>query len=217
MSSRFRLSWKPVILFAVLALIGSAQSSWAQYPYCMYNCDGLSGLPPQNPPARSFDSFIIQAYQGAYSRNPTCFQRQIEWDRLETAYYNGTLLAEARRFVATLFMTQASYNVPDLVTYQQTPSYEAINPAAWQDRASIERFVTDLYEAFLQRSVAGDMAGLCFWSNNVCQEGRKKGIRAFEESIEFGNLVNGLFFGNRPVCQIIDPDPCRPGRICPQL
>lgn len=212
MSLRSRLSWKPVLLFAVLAMIGSVQSSWAQYPYCISNCDGLPGVPPQNPAGRSFDSFIIRAYQGAYSRNPTCFQRQVEWDRLENAYYTGTLLEEARRYVATLFMTQASYNVQDLTTYQQTSSYEAINPAAWQDRASIERFVTDLYEAFLQR--APDQAGLCFWSNNVCQEGRKKGIRAFEESIEFGNLVNGLFPGLRP-CEF-QQEPCGTGRICPQ-
>ncbi|HEV2844547.1 MAG TPA: DUF4214 domain-containing protein [Thermoanaerobaculia bacterium] len=198
----------------MLALIGSAQSSWAQYPYCMSNCDGLPGLPPQTPAGRSYDNFVVRAYQGAYSRNPTCFERQAEWDNLSDAAFNGTLLEEARRFVATLFMTQASYNVPDLTTYQQTSAYQTINPSTAQDRASIERFVTDLYEAFLQR--APDQAGLCFWSNNVCQEGRKKGIRAFEESIEFGNLVNGLFAGLRPCNFNPDPEPCGIGRICPQ-
>jgi Domain of unknown function (DUF4214) len=211
MSARSRSSWKPVLLFAILAMAGLAQSSWAQYPICMYNCSGLPGSGIQNPTGRSFDNFITRAYQGAYSRNPTCFERQAEWDRLSAAYDSGTLKAEASRFVATLFITQASYNVKDLTTYQQTPAYEAINPASGVDRASIERYVTDLYETYLQR--APDQAGLCFWSNNVCQEGRKKGIWAFEESIEFGNLVNGLFPGLRP-CTTIRPTECQPGQIC---
>jgi len=213
MSARSRLSWKPVLLFAILAMAGLAQSSWAQYPICMYNCSGLPGLPPQTPASRSFDSFIIRAYQGAYSRNPTCFERQIEWDNLSDAYNGGFLKAEASRFIATLFITQASYDVKDLATYQQTPAYEAINPAYLEDRASIERYVTDLYETYLQRPP--DQSGLCFWSNNVCQEKRKKGIWAFEESIEFGNLVNGLIRGIRP-CTTIRPTECQPGQICNQ-
>jgi len=164
---------------------------------CQSDCSGLPGLPPQSPAPRSYDEFIDLAYQGAYGRQGTCIERRNEYNRLVTAASGGTLLAEARRFVATLFMTQASYDAQDLTTYLQTTEYQQRNPQDHTDRASIESFIADLYRAFLQREP--DLAGQCFWANNVCSEGRKKGIRAFEVSIEFGNLVNGLFAGTRPL------------------
>jgi Domain of unknown function (DUF4214) len=177
------------------------------------DCSSLPGLPPQNPASRSFDDFITLAYIGAYGRSPNCFERQNEYDNLASAAANNTLLAEARRFVATLFMTQASYNVNDLVTYVQTSEYEQRNPETNVCRARVMDFVADLYRAFLQREP--DQAGQCFWANNVCVEGRKKGIRAFEASIEFGNLVSGLFDGGPPCCvtfchfgYVFNPDTC---------
>jgi hypothetical protein len=185
-----------IAFFLMAAINFAAYQSLAQSS-CQQSCDGLPGLPPQSPPARSFDEFIQQAYAGAYGRSASCFERRAEYNRLVTAAAGGTLTAEARRFVATLFMTQASYDAQDLTTYLQTPEYQARNPQDNNDRASIESFVADLYRAFLQREP--DLGGQCFWSNDVCSEGRKKGIRAFEVSIEFGDLVSGLFDGG-PIC-----------------
>lgn len=204
---------KRVLLAALIVVLSvSVVPSPAMAQSCTQNCDGLPGLPPQFPEPRSYDDFIIQTYLGAYGRFPTCAERLIEYNNLQNAAANGTLLAEARRFVATRFMTQASYDVNDLTTYQQTSEYEARNSQYINDRAHLEAFVTDLYRAFLQREP--DAAGHCFWSNDACTLGRKHTIRAFEESIEFGRLVEGLYDFGEPDCTIRDPgDGCNNGRI----
>jgi hypothetical protein len=168
---------------------------------------------PQTP--RSYDDFIIRAYQGALGRIPTCLERQNEYNNLVNAAANGTLLAESRRFVATLFMTQSSYDDPNNFNYLQTSAYQARNPQDMNDLAHLQSFVTDLYHAFLQREP--DTDGLNFWVANAQNEGRKKVIRAFEVSIEFGDLVNQLFDGGPPACCIrrtcprgtfFDPETC---------
>lgn len=211
------------LIFLIPSLLMPLQSSRAQTACtswlggCQCTCDGLSSLPPQNPPERSYDSFIIQAYQGAYGRTPTCQERQNEyWNLVNASFSSSALLDEAKRFVSTLFETQQSYDTPgiDPCGYTQTPEYEQRNANCHCsgntcncptfpdcDRVATESFTGDLYGAFLQRSP--DLGGQCFWSNNVCSEGRKKGIEAFKVSTEFGNLVNGLFDGGEPC------DPCR--------
>jgi hypothetical protein len=207
------------LVFLILLLLLSLQTSWAQTACnyslggCQCNCDGLSGSPPQNPLPRTYDSFIIKAYTGAYGRLPSCLERQDEyWNLVAASYSSSALLEEGKRFVATRFMTQASYDIPGISPsgYTQTPAYEQRNPAWKTDRMSLEAFVGDLYKAFLQRPP--DLAGQCFWTNSVCTYGRKQGIEAFKVSIEFGNLVNGLFDSG---------EPCSSGggcqqRICPQ-
>lgn|GEM_PF-2883345 len=123
----------------------------------------------------------------------------------------GALNQEARRFVSTLFETQASYNAPDLTTYCQTPEYESINPAFCNALVGtgLAGFLTDLYQAFLLREP--DSPGFNFWLNN--NDGRKHLILAFQVSIEFGTLVGNLFPGTRPSCPpprcdvTVDPDP----------
>jgi Domain of unknown function (DUF4214) len=208
---------KRVLLAALIAVLTvSAVPSQAMAQSCTLDCSGLPGLPPQFPEPRSYDDFIIQTYVGAYGRFPTCGERLIEYNRLRNAAANGTLLAEARRFVATRFMTQTSYNANDFTTYQQTAAYETRNPASANDRAHLEAFVTDLYHAFLQREP--DAAGHCFWANDACGAlGRKHTIRAFEESIEFGRLVEGLYDLGEPDCIIREPgdpgDGCGGGQI----
>lgn len=204
----------------VLALMLCIAAVVATTPYIGYTQQ------PQGP--RSFDEFIQRAYLGAYGRAATCAERQAEYDRLVNAAANGTLLAEARRFVATLFMTQASYDDPTLFNYLQTSTYQARNPQDMNDLAHLQAFVTDLYRAFLQREP--DSSGLNFWVQNAQNEGRKKVIRAFEESIEFGSIVNQLFDSGPPCCvtfcprgTIFNPDTCSceddgndclPGMIC---
>src|SRR4051794_37887843 len=167
---------------------------------------------------RGYLEFIDLTYLGAYGRDASCFELRVEYTRLVNAAAGGTLNAEARRFVATRFMTQTSYNDSDLSDYVQTTQYEAINPAANGDRTSLTSFIADLYRAFLQREP--DAGGQCFWTNNTCSEGRKHAIRAFEESIEFGNVVAGLYDSGAPSCGPGpgDGDPClrgRPGDIQP--
>ncbi|HEV2800461.1 MAG TPA: DUF4214 domain-containing protein [Pyrinomonadaceae bacterium] len=162
---------------------------------------------PQGP--RSYEEFIRRAYLGAYGRQPTCAELQNEYNNMVNAAANGQLLARARRFVATLFMTEASYDMPPHV-YVQTNTYNARNPA---DSGRHREFVTDLYRAFLQREP--DTPGLDFWTNEVHKWGRKHVIGAFEVSIEFGNIVSQLFDGGAPCCiifcprgTIFNPDTC---------
>jgi len=198
---------RSALVFLFLLVLLPLRSSWAQTACtyslggCQCSCDGLSSLPPQNPSSRSYDSFIIQAYTGAYGSLPTCAQRQAEyWNLADASYSNSALLEEAKRFVSTLIETQASYDTPgiDPSGYTQTPRYEQRNPAYQMDRIHLEAFVGDLYKAFLQRSTNNDLGGQCFWTNSVCSYGRKQGIEAFKVSIEFGNLVNGLYDSGEP-------------------
>jgi Domain of unknown function (DUF4214) len=153
---------------------------------------------------------------GALGRLPNCFEAQAEYDALESAASVGALREEARRFVNTLFETQASYDTPDLTTYCQTPEYEAINPAYCNPFVGmgLEDFLTDQYRAFLLREPDSD--GFNFWLNN--NSGRKHLILAFQLSIEFNTLVDNLYPGTRPACVIecpsCNPEPCEPPRIC---
>ncbi|MDQ1557261.1 MAG: hypothetical protein QOD32_321 [Pyrinomonadaceae bacterium] len=152
---------------------------------------------PQGP--RSYEEFIRRAYLGAYGRQPTCIELQNEYNNLVDAAANGQLNARARRFVATLFMTNASYDMPPNV-YVQTNAYNARNPA---DSGRHRDFVTDLYRAFLQREP--DTSGLDYWTNDAFVSGRRHTIRAFEESIEFNDLVSQLFDGGAPCCLVFCP------------
>ena len=160
---------------------------------------------------RSYAQFISGAYLGALGRPPTCTEAQAEYDALVNAASVGALNQEARRFVATLFITQATLNVPNLTTYCQTPEYESINPASCNAfiGTGMPGYLTDLYQAFLLRNP--DTPGFNFWLNN--NNGRKHLIFAFQESIEFGTLVSNLFQGSRPSCPppgcnvTVNPDP----------
>jgi hypothetical protein len=159
---------------------------------------------------RSYTEFIDAAYVGALGRFPTCFEEQAEYDSLVNAASVGALHQEAKRFVSTLFMTQASYDVADLSTYCQTSEYEAINPASCNAfvGTGLGDFLTDLYQAFLLREPDSD--GFNFWLSN--NNGRKHLIDAFQSSIEFDILVDNLYAGTRPTCFIecpeCNPDPC---------
>ena len=181
----------------------------------------LPGLTPLSMPGRiasadpniprSYAEFINGAYLEALGRLPSCTEAQAEYDALVSAASAGALNQEARRFVSTLFITQATYNVPNLTTYCQTPEYESINPASCNASigTGLGAFLTDMYQAFLLREP--DTPGFNFWLNN--NNGRKHLIHAFQESIEFGTLVSNLFQGNRPSCPVprcnvtVDPDP----------
>jgi hypothetical protein len=182
-----------VAIFAVLAVPLFPSLALAQ---CTQSCDGLTSDDPHYPDARGYISFIDVAYQGALGHGPTCAARVNEYNALVSAAGNGNLAAEASRFVATLFMTQASYDAQDLTTYTQTTAYQSRNSSSNTDRTHLQSFVTDNYHAFLQRDP--DDGGLCFWTNDACTSGRKHVILSFVASIEFGRLVGGLYDDGPP-------------------
>ncbi|HET6978756.1 MAG TPA: DUF4214 domain-containing protein [Pyrinomonadaceae bacterium] len=180
----------------------------------------LPGLTPPSMPgsvahakptlSRTYAEFITGAYQGALGRNPSCAESQAEYDALASAASGGTLLQEAKRFVSTLFETQASFNVGDLTTYCQTAEYESLNPASCNASigTGMSGFLTDCYQAFLLREP--DSSGFNFWLNN--NNGRKHLLLAFQLSGEFGNVVSDLVAGSRPSCPTrcdvtVDPSP----------
>ena len=181
----------------------------------------LPGLTPLGLPGRtvsadpniprSYAEFIKGAYVGALGRMPSCTEAQAEYDALANAAASGTLIEEAKRFVSTLFETQASFNVLNLTTYCQTPEYESLNPASCNANigTGMPGFLTDLYQAFLLRDP--DTSGFNWWLSN--NNGRKHLIFAFQDSGEFHTLVANLFPGSRPSCPgprcdvVVDPDP----------
>ena len=191
-----------IVAVAILVILAVPVLAFAQQPVCEQATCG-AGDPPHDPGSRGYQDFIELTYEGAYGRAATCGEIRIEFFRLRNAASNGAaaLNEEARRFVATRFMTQASYDAQDLTTYVQTSEYDAIRPLNQNDRATILLFIADLYRAFLQREP--DDGGQCFWANDACgnttaEAARKHPIRAFEESTEFGNLVSGLYDDGPP-------------------
>jgi hypothetical protein len=169
---------------------------------------------------RSYSEFIDGAYFGALGRFPTCEEEQAEYDALVSATSAGNRLAEARRFVSTLFETQASFDDPG-GTYCQTTEYEARNPAYCNPLVNerSDGFITDLYGAFLLRQP--EQAGFNYWMSAIQPpNGRKVVLNGFRDSTEFGVIVGALYQGARPDCggggcQIscprgytLDPDTC---------
>lgn len=201
-------------LLLMLLVVGIPGSTAVNIPGSIASAD------PTIP--RSYAEFIEGAYLGALGRPPECFEAQQEYDALVAAASVGALHQEAERFVATLFETQASYDVNDGTTYCQTQEYESRNPAFCNVvvGTGLADFVTHLYRAFLLREP--DSLGLNYWINN--NGGRKHLINAFRVSIEFETLVDHLFAGTRPSCVIdcpeCNPDPCpgpnqtRPNPLC---
>lgn len=172
---------------------------------------------------RSYVDFIKGAYFGALGRFPTCEEQQDEYDALASAAAAGNLLGEARRFVSTLFETQASFDDPG-GNYCQAAEYEARNPAYCNPFIGqhSDSFITDLYGAFLLRQP--DQPGFDGWMSAMPANGRKVVLNGFRDSTEFSILVNALYAGARPDCIVDCPrcgsDPCpganttRPNKLC---
>jgi hypothetical protein len=172
---------------------------------------------------RPYVDFINGAYFGALGRFPTCEEKQAEYDALASAAASGNLLAEARRFVSTLFETQASFDDPG-GSYCQTTEYEARNPAYCNPfiNQRSDSFITDLYGAFLLRQP--DQPGFDAWMSAMPANGRKVVLNGFRDSTEFSILVNALYADARPDCTVdctsCGSDPCqganttRPNKLC---
>jgi hypothetical protein len=146
-----------------------------------------------------YTDFIYAAYYGAYGRYPDCDSEVTpEYNALvySASQSQSALLAECKRFVATLFETQDSYD--ETTGYTQTYEYEQRNSNNNTDYSHQESFVTDLYDAFLQR--APDSSGLAFWTNNTINNGRRATVVAFEVCTEFSDLVDSLYDDGGPWC-----------------
>lgn len=167
---------------------------------------------------KSIEQFIRDAYTGV-GRTPICTAVRNENAVLESLLpsTSSAFKAEVRRFVSTLFETQASYDAdPNTSPYfVETTTYSTRNPVATYGHGDTSGFVTDLYHAFLQREP--DSGGLAFWIANLNSyssdaQGRRLVLDAFggvpDEDVEFTNLVESLY-DDGPVCC---PVHCPPGK-----
>ena len=116
------------------------------------------------------DHFIDEFYLGAYNRFPTTTERQQQEQRLNNAaaVSQSQVVAEARLMGAEVF---------------QATNYNSTHTNS--------QYVTELYEAFLQRGPDGP--GLSFWLSKVQNEGRASALVGFQNSIEFGELAGTLY------------------------
>lgn len=208
------------VFLLMMALILTAGLGGRHAPMSIAGSVALADASDQ----RTYVQFIDGAYFGALGRSPTCEEEQAEYDALAGAAAAGqnALLAEARRFVSTLFETQASYDDAG-GSYCQTAEYEARNPASCEPfiNQHSDWFITDLYEAFLLRQP--DSPGFTDWMNTIPTNGRKVVLNGFRDSTEFTIIVNALVPGIRPSCNTdcVGPDcPCVRtrsfyGQLCP--
>jgi len=201
------------IFFTALSitLIGLLLSPGAGFKHSQLKVPGAVA----HASSKSYVEFITAAYQGAYGRDPDCaYELEPEFYNMVYAASQNQLQAECERFVSTLFETSDSYAAQDLTTYTQTDEYEARNPHYLTSYSAQEAYVSDLYYAFLQR--APDSPGLAFWTQDVIDEGRKKGIVAFDACGEFEDLVADLYQGFAPDCctltcgygEVLDEESC---------
>jgi RHS repeat-associated protein len=116
------------------------------------------------------DNFIDEFYLGAYNRFPTTAERSPQEQRLNNAaaVSQEQVKSEARLMGAEIF---------------QATNYNSTHTDS--------QYVTDLYEAFLQR--APDGLGLSFWLSKVQNEGRASALVGFQNSTEFGELAGTLY------------------------
>jgi RHS repeat-associated protein len=116
------------------------------------------------------ENFVKWFYYGAYQREPTSTELQTQTQRLNDAGALGLteVTNEARAMGGEIF---------EATTYNSTHT--------------VEQYVTDLYEAFLQRTP--DASGLNFWVSNTNNSGRAATLNAFKASGEFTALAGTLY------------------------
>jgi len=116
------------------------------------------------------EHFVQEFYYGALQREPTSAEMQQQTQRLNNAAALGQsqVVAEAQAMGGEIF---------------QASNYNSSH--------TIEQYVTDLYEAFLQR--APDGPGLNFWVNNTVANGRPATLAAFKVCTEYAELAGTLY------------------------
>lgn len=116
------------------------------------------------------ETFVRNFYYGALQREPTTDEMQSKTQRLNNAaaISQSQVIAEARA-IGTEIIQSTGYN----------------------SSHTTEQYVTDLYEAFLQR--APDGPGLNFWVTNTQNNGRAATLEAFKASTEYRELAGTLY------------------------
>ncbi|MGH9968236.1 MAG: RHS repeat-associated core domain-containing protein, partial [Pyrinomonadaceae bacterium] len=116
------------------------------------------------------EHFVQEFYYGALQREPTSSELQQQTQRLNNAAALGQsqVVAEAQAMGGEIF---------------QATNYNSSH--------TTDQYVTDLYEAFLQR--APDGPGLNFWVNNTQANGRAASLAAFKGCTEYAELSGTLY------------------------
>jgi hypothetical protein len=144
----------------------------------------LPGSLAAQPSGEPTTTFVYNAFV-AVGINPSCSQVTLENDALVNEPSSAARLAEAQRFVSTLFEIPEAYGSPS--SYVQTFTYNSRNDYSTGSNSS---FVQDLYLAFTQRSA--DSAGLSYWTGQTNTYGRGAVLASFAGSSEFSTLVGSL-------------------------
>ncbi len=124
----------------------------------------------------SSDGFVSNFLQWGLARQP-CGDEGLYWsDVLRAAYPKGqsTMLLAMREFGMTVF---------------ESAEYAARN-------RSNHWYVYDLYKTYLMREP--DASGWAWWESKLPSMGREQLRHAFDESIEFGNIVSTLTANGPP-------------------
>jgi RHS repeat-associated protein len=116
------------------------------------------------------EHFVQEFYYGALQREPTSSEMQQQTQRLNNA---------------------AALGQSQVVSEAQTMGVEIFVSTNYNSSHTTEQYVTDLYEAFLQR--APDGPGLSFWVNNTNANGRAATLTAFKTSGEYAALAGTLY------------------------
>jgi RHS repeat-associated protein len=116
------------------------------------------------------EHFVQQFYYGALQREPTSGEMQQQTQRLNNA---------------------AALGQSQVVAEAQAMGGEVFQATNYNSSHTTEQYVTDLYEAFLQR--APDGPGLNFWVNNTQANGRPATLAAFKVSTEYAELAGTLY------------------------
>jgi len=116
------------------------------------------------------EHFVQEFYYGALQREPTSTEMQQQTQRLNnaSAVSQSLVVTEAQAMGGEIFLA-TNYN----------------------SSHTTEQYVTDLYEAFLQR--APDGPGLNFWVNNTQANGRPATLAAFKVCAEYAELAGTLY------------------------
>jgi len=116
------------------------------------------------------EHFVQEFYYGALQREPTSAEMQQQTQRLNNA---------------------AALGQSQVVSEAQAMGRDIFQATNYNSNHTDQEYVTDLYEAFLQR--APDGPGLNFWVSNTQANGRAATLTAFQASTEYSELAGTLY------------------------
>jgi RHS repeat-associated protein len=116
------------------------------------------------------ENFVKWFYYGAYRREPTSNELQTQTQRLNNA---------------------AALGLTEVVNEAKAIGGEIFEATNYNSTRTVTEYVTDLYEAFLQRTP--DTGGLNFWVGNTNTNGRAATLAAFKAAGEYAALAGSLW------------------------